>query len=199
MQRARQLLAAFVFPLIGYRPQTVTAQTWDREYREGKWRFLRGIENIAGLAAILGYCEFLDPKSILDVGCGEGLLAGKLRLLPYEDYLGLDVSGEAIAQAGRLADGRTGFTVAQAGSFDPGRRFDVIVFNQSLYYLPDPAAILTRYRQFLARDGRFIISMVDSPRSRAAWRQVRRVLRVEDQMVTVQNKGKVVTAVLLPR
>jgi len=98
----------------------------------------------------------------------------------------------------QLADGRTRFTVAQAGSFDPGRRFDVIVFNQSLYYLPDPAAILTRYRQFLARDVRFIISMVDSPRSRAAWRQVRRVLRVEDEMITIQNKGKVVTAVLLP-
>lgn len=199
MQRAKQVLAAFVFPLIGYRPQKVSAQTWDREYREGKWRYLRGIENIAGLAAILGYCEFLDPKSILDVGCGEGLLAGKLRLLSYADYLGLDVSAEAIAQAGRLADDRTRFTVAQADSFDPGRTFNVIVFNQSLYYLPEPAAILARYQRFLAPGGRFIISMVDTPRSRAAWRQVRRVLRVEDEMVTIQNRGKVVTAVLLPR
>ena len=35
----------------------------------------------------MGYCQHLAPANILDAGCGEGLLAAKLRLLDYERYL----------------------------------------------------------------------------------------------------------------
>lgn len=199
MQRIKGLLSALVFPLIGYRPQRVTAQDWDREYQSGKWDYLAAMENIAGLSAILGYCEFLRPRSVLDVGCGEGLLARRLKLLPYENYLGIDVSAAAIetANAG-LADDRTRFVVAQADSFTPAHPFDLIVFNQSLYYLDDPAAILRRYGAMLTPNGRIIVSMYDGPRPRAAWKVVDKAMRVEDAMVTQQGKGRVTTKVLLP-
>jgi 2-polyprenyl-6-hydroxyphenyl methylase/3-demethylubiquinone-9 3-methyltransferase len=199
MQRLRQLSATIAYPLIGYRPEKVAAETWDQQYRDGIWRRLRRIENLAGLAMILGYCEFLDPKSILDVGCGEGLLAHKLRSRAYKDYLGVDVSDEAILQAQHLANDRTRFTVAQAESFDPGRTFDVIIFNQCLYYMAEPAAILMRYQKFLVPQGRLIVSMYDTPRTRAAWRDVKRVMQVEDEITTIQNNGRSTTAVLMPR
>jgi SAM-dependent methyltransferase len=93
MERLKGLVGAALFPLLGYRPQRVSADAWDREYRDGAWDYLAGIENVAGLASVLGYCQHLNPAAILDAGCGEGLLAAKLKLLAYERYLGLDISG----------------------------------------------------------------------------------------------------------
>ena len=75
MERIKELARAIVFALVGYRPQHVTPEMWDREYRDGQWEYLRKMDSIAGLVSILGYCDFLKPASILDAGCGEGLLA----------------------------------------------------------------------------------------------------------------------------
>lgn len=200
MERIKDMARAMVFGLIGYRPQRVSPQTWDAEYRGGQWEYLRRMDNLAGLISILGYCQYLNPASILDVGCGEGLLAEKLKLLPYTSYLGIDVSGEAIASAtARLGDARSRFVVAEAQSFQSDARFDVIVFNQSLYYLPDPAGVMTHYRALLAPQGRIIVSMTHNARNRAVWPLVESVLCVEDAMTITQGKGRVTTKVLLPR
>ena len=147
----------------------------------------------------MGYCQHLAPANILDAGCGEGLLAEKLKILPYKSYLGMDVSKEAIALAtGRLGDERSRFTVADALAFDTDERFDVIVFNQSLYYLSEPAALLVKYQKLLTPNGRIIVSMVDNARTRAVWRLIDPAMRIEDAMTTIQGKGTVVTKVMLP-
>lgn len=199
MERIKELVRGLVFGLTGYRPQQVSAETWDREYRDGQWEYLRKMDSLAGLVSILGYCQFLNPISILDAGCGEGLLAEKLKILPYKSYLGMDVSKEAIAIAtNRLGDDRSRFTVADAWAFETDERFDVIVFNQSLYYLTDPAGILKKYRAMLNPGGRIIVSMVDNARTRSVWRLIDPVFGIEDAMTTMQGKGTVVTKVMQP-
>ncbi len=199
MERIKELARGLVFGLTGYRPQQVSAETWDREYRDGQWEYLRKMDSLAGLVSILGYCQFLNPASILDAGCGEGLLAEKLKILPYKSYLGMDVSREAIAIAtSRLGDDRSRFTVADAWAFETDERFDVIVFNQSLYYLTDPAGILKKYRAMLNPGGRIIVSMVDNARTRSVWRLIDPVFGTEDAMTTMQGKGTVVTKVMQP-
>ena len=111
----------------------------------------------------------------------------------------MDVSKEAIALAtGRLGDERSRFTVADAWAFDTDERFDVIVFNQSLYYLSEPAALLVKYQKLLTPNGRIIVSMVDNARTRAVWRLIDPAMRIEDAMTTIQGKGTVVTKVMLP-
>lgn len=200
MKRLRRLAGAVLFPLIGYRPQQVDAGTWDREYRDGAWDYLSGIDSVAGLAAVMGYCQHLNPASILDAGCGEGLLAEKLRLLDYEYYLGIDLSQEAIARASqKLGSARTEFAVADLHRFESARRFDVIIFNQSLYYLSEPDVVVARYAAMLAPGGHFIISMADQPRTRALWPLAEKALRVQDMMDTRQGKGRVITKLLVPR
>ena len=199
MERIKELARAIVFAVVGYRPQHVTPEMWDREYRGGQWEYLRKMDSIAGLISILGYCDFLKPASILDAGCGEGLLAEKLKLLPYKSYLGMDVSKEAIALATQnLGDARSRFVVADAWLFETPEGFDVIVFNQSLYYLTDPAGILKKYRALLNPGGRIIVSMVDNARTRAVWRLIDPVFGIEDAMTTTQGKGTVVTKVMRP-
>lgn len=199
MKRLKDVISGPVFKLVGYRPQQVSISTWDREYRDGNWTYLESIGSIAGLASILGYCQFLSPDAILDVGCGAGALAAKLKLLPYKSYLGIDISAEAIAQAGALGDARTAFAVAEANQFQTDRAFDAVVFNQCMNYLPDPAATMAHYLRFLGPDGRIIVSMCDTARSRAAWPLVERDMRIEDWMSYAQAEGRGLTKVLRPR
>ncbi len=45
----------------------------------------------------------LNPERIVDLGCGEGIVAGMLKAsLPNADYLGLDISSEAVEVARSL-------------------------------------------------------------------------------------------------
>ena len=66
----------------------------------------------------------IGPKTIVDLGCGEGVVAGEIRrVLPGVRYLGIDASGEAIRMAraanpgfefhqGDILDGRAEYPVA---------------------------------------------------------------------------------------
>ncbi len=199
MKRLKEVVSGPVFRLIGYRPQHVSAATWDREYKDGQWKYLETIGSIAGLVSILGYCQFLAPASVLDVGCGAGALAAKLKVLPFASYLGIDISPEAVAQAQVLADARTAFAVADANSFATDRRFDAIVFNQCMNYLPDPAATVAHYTRLLSAKGRIVVSMCENARNRAAWPLVLRDMEVEDSMSYEQSEGRGTTKVLRPR
>lgn len=48
-------------------------------------------------------------------------------------------------------------------------RFDVIVFNESIYYLHDTLAGVQRYESMLAPDGVLLISMHGKERNDALW------------------------------
>jgi 2-polyprenyl-3-methyl-5-hydroxy-6-metoxy-1,4-benzoquinol methylase len=79
------------------------------------------------------YTHYRPGGSLLDVGCGEGVLQRRLRALGYARYLGIDSSEEAIARAQTERDARTEFRCADAETYMPQDRFDVIVFNEVLY------------------------------------------------------------------
>jgi len=196
MKSLKEIISGPAFKLLGYRPQQVGVDAWDREYRDGGWKYLETIGSIAGLAAILGYVQFLAPETILDVGCGAGLLASKLMVLPFRSYLGVDISAEAITQASGVADPRISFAVGDADSFETDRSFDTIIFNQCMYYMPDPRATLNHYVRFLSPKGRIIVAMCDNARSRATWPLIARDMAVEDSTIFEQSEGRGTVKVL---
>ncbi|MBL6853750.1 MAG: methyltransferase domain-containing protein [Alphaproteobacteria bacterium] len=199
MKSVKEFISGPAFRLLGYRPQRVSVDAWDREYRDGDWKYLESIGSIAGQASILGYVQFLKPDTVLDVGCGAGVLAGKLKVLPFKSLLGVDISAEAIAQANAaFADGRTSFAVSDADGFETDRTFDMIIFNQCMYYLPDPRATLRHYMRFLKPNGRVLVSMCDSARTRAMWPLLEREMAVEDAMTFAQSEGRGTTKVFKP-
>ena len=93
-------------------------------------------------------------SSLLDVGCGIGTMAD---YLPALDYTGVDVSHEALATARSRHRGT--FICSNAESFRIDKKFDVILFNETLYYLEDPLEQLARYREFLSDRGSIIVSI----------------------------------------
>ena len=76
---------------------------------------------------------------------------------------------EPIKKAQAKATATTRFVVGDMNEFTTTERFDVIVFNESIYFLQDMLAGLQRYEQVLAPDGLVCISVHGQVRSHSCW------------------------------
>ena len=147
---------------------------WDEQWSKGSWNYMdivpveRAKHAVVGeLMAIYSGNVSADGQiiSTLDVGCGEGTLYGFLGPERQRQYVGIDLSREAISAARRKHEkGR--FIHAPAHSFTPKRRryrFETIVFSDVLYYI-DHESTLRRYDEHLLADnGVVIISIFQKP------------------------------------
>jgi len=166
----------------------IPASVWNHEFGSGQWDWLGGLTEMPRNAVIAGYYRTLGATgTILDVGCGAGVLQPLLHSVGYERYLGVDLSTTAIEQAQGRVNQTTRFEAADAGSFMPPERFDVIVFNEMLYYMADPASVLHRYSQYLAPGGKYIISLWLCREYFRVWRACKPELKVLDETRVVRN------------
>jgi len=144
--------------------KTGVSEHWNDE--SGDWGDLDGplqvprYRTIARLVA--SFCPGW-PRSILDVGCGEGVLRD---YLPEYDYFGIEPSRIA-AQTASARSGQDHIFCGVAAEFAPnGRTFSAVVFNEMLYYTPDPVAILS---QFAPLAPVVIVSIFQRPVSLKEW------------------------------
>jgi SAM-dependent methyltransferase len=173
--------------------------TWDEGYRLGRWAFMRELDEAARYAVIAAFVRRLAPSgAVLDVGCGEGLLVDALRPLGYRRYLGIDVSEAAVSQAKPRADASTAFVAADAEGEPPPGPWDVVVFNESVYYFRDPLATLRRYESVLATGGAFVVSTFRSRRAAAVVRALLRRYRQVEATTVSNAKGSWTVRVLAP-
>lgn len=174
-----------------YAPERAARSDWEAAYAAGEWERLRDVGQLAHYSQIVGYCAYFKPGgAILDIACGEGLLQEKMRPYGYRLYLGIDIADEAVRRASRNSDDRTQFLRADAADFEHGERFDVIIFNECLYYFSDPIGLLKRYEGFLRDEGMFIVSMRDVDRTARLWSMLRPRYRCEDGVEIVHDRGK---------
>jgi 2-polyprenyl-3-methyl-5-hydroxy-6-metoxy-1,4-benzoquinol methylase len=181
----------------GDAPAAKTA--WEEQYRAGRWSFMRQLDEAARYAVIAAFVRRLAPGgAVLDVGCGEGLLVDELRPHGYRRYLGIDVSEAAIAQGASRADATTELVAADAESAVPAGPWDVVVFNESVYYFHNPLATLLRYEAVLAPGGAFVVSTFQSRRADAVVRALLRRYRVVEATTVSNAKGRWTVRVLSP-
>jgi 2-polyprenyl-3-methyl-5-hydroxy-6-metoxy-1,4-benzoquinol methylase len=160
---------AVVFPSLN------SDEVWDDEYARGHWERIHNESEFGRYALILAHLwRKGQSPSVLDVGCGEGRLLTMMSGFARGEYVGVDLSTEAIRRARALNVPDASFSVAWAEDFETDRRFDVIVFNESLYYLPSPEQVVARYRALLAPNGMIVISMFRCFSSWLIWRKIAR-------------------------
>ena len=135
-------------------------RTWDGMYRDKEPDRYKSLEQFARYAVIEGYCKSLPrPFSLLEVGCGAGILLSRLDPALIAHYVGLDVSSLALDEA-RITYPNGNFVHSYAEAFSSdANSFDVIIFNESIYYLHNLVTQFNRYLSFLTPGGHAIVSI----------------------------------------
>jgi len=110
--------------------------------------------------------KYAKKGSILDLGCGSGSTGNELDPTTYQDYTGVDISDVAIEKAKKKTEensrgDRNGYFQSDLFSYVPTTRYDVILFRDSIYYVPlrNVIPMLSRYSNHLKENGVFIVRM----------------------------------------
>ena len=179
LQRARRIAVRSVDQVLAlgvgsglrpYRPERWSAQRWERAYASGEFDYMSDDSELPRYSLLIGYLRtYPGTPSVLDIGCGSGLLRRLLAEGDFDTYVGIDISEEAIKSASGLADGRTSFTVGDATTMDLAPT-DVVVLNEVIYYAPAPRALLRRVASIVRPGGLVLTSIWRHPGDRALWR-----------------------------
>ena len=113
--------------------------------------------------AILGLVDECDRSSVLDIGCGIGILTCRLAEIS-EEVLGVDFSAESIRLAKKRPESRRHNlqfldTSVEALAERPSKRFSVIVANMVLMTMLDLPPALRAVSSLLRPEGHFIFTI----------------------------------------
>jgi 2-polyprenyl-6-hydroxyphenyl methylase/3-demethylubiquinone-9 3-methyltransferase len=148
-----------------YKPiDTASTEQWAEEYGSTELEFYGDLRQLARYSILLGYVGHIGPdRSILDFGCGAGVLAARAQSLPFSRWVGIDHASTAVEKARAAApDERIEFLVAKEPPADLGE-FDIVVCNEVLNCLPDPEAFLDRLTRHVAPGGHLLVSLWRHP------------------------------------
>jgi SAM-dependent methyltransferase len=157
-EKARNVLRGL---LQAYGIKSIKRSLWNFEYSRGRWDCL--LTTVGDV--VYGYIEkYANKGSTLDLGCGSGNTGNELDPTAYGDYTGVDISDVAIEIARRRTgeNGRADknkYLEADISDYVPTQQFNVILFRESLYYVPRARikGMLDRYSQYLRESGVFIV------------------------------------------
>lgn len=113
-----------------------------------------------------------EGRSLLDIGCAGDMLADTLDH-SFARYVGVDISDVAIERARDISPPAQrcarDYVISDMTTFQPDADFDVIVFNEVLYYLSlqDASAQVDRYSRYLSADGIIAVSTKHDGKSHA--------------------------------
>ncbi|MFZ1519522.1 MAG: methyltransferase domain-containing protein [Ignavibacteriaceae bacterium] len=146
-----------------YQPLKIGADVWSEQFSSGHWKYLGDLKQIARYSIIVGVFDYLykGEGKILDLGCGNAVLFERLKKFNFKEYIGIDISHAAISEGNKIIDNRAKLICAEIDNYLPETKFEMIVFNESLYYLDEPIKTLNYYFKYLTQDGVIVISMWD--------------------------------------
>lgn len=103
---------------------------------------------------LLSRVNAVDPKVVVDLGCGPGQLTASLAdRWPQAQIVGLDSSSEMITEATQFAGSRVSFQVQDLREWQPETPVDVIISNATLQWVPGHRELLPSLVSMLSADG----------------------------------------------
>jgi SAM-dependent methyltransferase len=119
---------------------------------------------------LAGQVDWPEGGSVLEVGCGTGLLwVSAAALLPRLRLTLTDLSEGMVAVASKAVAGLPGMELAEARSCDAQQlpfadgTYDVVVADHMLYHVPDPRQAAAEFARVL-RPGGVLLAATNGPR-----------------------------------
>ncbi|RBY83474.1 trans-aconitate 2-methyltransferase [Blastococcus sp. TF02A-30] len=129
-----------------------------RSSGSGAWdpgRYLRFAgERARPFAELTARIGAVDPRTVVDLGCGEGSLTAALAdRWPGARVLGIDSSASMLASAAARARPGLGFALGDVRDWAPEEPVDVLVSNAVLHWVPGHDRLLARWAGHLSPGG----------------------------------------------
>ncbi|RAJ13159.1 class I SAM-dependent methyltransferase [Olleya aquimaris] len=138
-------------------------QRWNKQYKNGRWENLKKPIEAERYRTIIKFIKAFGTKTptILDLGCGEGVLNNYLESQLFKSFLGVDFSKVSIDKAQSKHYPKTNFIVADLHTFIPPNKVDVIILNEAFYYVQESEKrkVLDRILAKLNNNGILIVSI----------------------------------------
>ena len=149
-------------------PLTVPFQydrEWVRQQKSSRHHFLRARHAVKAVQTLA------DVTTILDVGCGTGILVDLLSRKGFQAD-GVDSSTEAIDYANEAKQGRFFLTPADHLHFEGGREYDLVIAAHLIEHLREPAAFFGELNGHLRPGGYIYLETpnISSYSARSLWR-----------------------------
>ena len=105
-----------------------------------------------------------NPKTILDLGCGNGNILIRLEKMTSAKLYGLDLSEKMVEIAAKRLNANTQICIGDA-EFLPyeDNSMDVVVCNASFHHYPNPVKVLQEIKRVLKRKGVLILGDPTAP------------------------------------
>lgn len=148
-------------------------RAFDARYRTGQWASFDRTVSPELLALVEQYA---GGGRILSLGCGSGSLVVALAPGSYDLFIGVDLASVAIQRARARHLPKTRFEIADLAEYRTDDVFDLILFEESLYYVPQAHydQVLNRYQHNLRPGAVFLVTIADPTRFEALLHAIRR-------------------------
>ena len=175
--------------MVPYEPAVWNSERWESEYGSGTLDYFGSIVELARYSVLVGYLGHVGRGGrLLDVGCGQGLLRSRIPDEWVGEYVGVDPTVEAIAQAEALGAPRSRFVVGTVADAVGDGPFDVTFCNEVLSVVPEPAALADALVDVTRPGGHVLTSIWRHPGDTTLWKLLEKRLELVDA-VEVKNRA----------
>ena len=150
--------------------------TFDGRFQTGIWDFSTESPGLVSLVE-----RYSAGGRILVLGCGSCPIAGLLSPASFTSFVGVDLSPEALVRARRYSAPGVTFELGDMVTYECRQPVDVILFSDSLYYVPpfSRQRLLSRLATRLTDRGRIVVAIAQPRRYDGILEMVRRNFAVE--------------------
>jgi len=152
-----------IYLVTRYGPTRYRGLAFESTYRRGRWD-LAAEGTVPGLVDLVR--RHAGSGRVLELGCGTGRLAASIPPDTWTDFTGMDLATSAINRARARALPRATFVEADFEKELPNGPFDLIISDESLYYVATNrrSDFVARLEQRLAPDGALLVTVANPRR-----------------------------------
>jgi SAM-dependent methyltransferase len=194
LARVKNAVFNYILKPMGFQKR-VSKQIWEQQFSTGYWDFLGSENENEHYNVIIDFFLIYKKEGkILDIGSGKGVLLSHLTQktpLTYQKYTGIDISRTAIAYSLTnfpLYD----FKVCDYDKENLEGKYDIIIFNETLYYFLLPAQTLKKcIKNNLNTGGLFIISIYNNQGEHdGVWKNILPLFDIVEEKKATNNQNQ---------